>query len=207
MPRPLPANVRAATGGDPGAVRDHILEAAHRVIERQGLAGASTRAIATEAEIAAGTIYNYFGDRQQLVASAILHHTHAIAHPLLAFPERAGKATVADNLRLFAKQVDAVLVDVVPLIAAAFADPELLDRLRREMAANDPSAMGIAVVGAYLRAEVALGRVSPDADCDAAASTVVSLCHDLAFQRYLHGHTGRRSVPAKELDLIARAIT
>jgi len=100
-----------------------------------------------------------------------------------------------------------VLVDVVPLIAAAFADPELLDRLRREMAANDPSAMGTAVVGAYLRAEVALGRVSPDADCDAAASTVVSLCHDLAFQRYLHGHTGRRSVPAKELDLIARAIT
>jgi AcrR family transcriptional regulator len=199
--------VQAATGGDPGAVRDHILEAAHRVIERQGLAGASTRAIATEAEIAAGTVYNYFADRQQLVAHAILHHTHAIAHPLLAFPERAGRATVAENLRLFARQVDAVLVEVVPLIAAAFADPELLDRLRSEMATNDPSAMGTAVLVAYLRAEVELGRVAPDADCAAAASTVVGLCHDLAFQRYLHGHTGRRLVPAKELDLIVAAIS
>jgi hypothetical protein len=67
--------------------------------------------------------------------------------------------------------------------------------------------MGTAVVVAYLRAEVELGRVAPDADCAAAAATVVSLCHDLAFQRYLHGHTGRRLVPAKELDLVVAAIS
>lgn len=207
MPRPLPPAVRAATGGDPAAVRDHILDAAHRVIESHGLAAASTRAIAAEAEIGSGTIYNYFDDRLQLVAQAILHHTHQLAQPLAAFPERAGRATVAQNLRHFAKLVDTVLVEVVPLMAAAFAEPELLDTLRLEMVAHDPSAAGVEVVTVYLEAERELGRVARDADCAAAASTIVSLCHDLAFQRYLHGDTGRRTAPTRELDLIASALT
>jgi AcrR family transcriptional regulator len=207
MPRPLPVHVREATGSDPAAVRDHILEAALRVICEKGLAEASTRAIATEAQIGAGTLYNYFDDRQQLVALAILHHTHRLAGPISSFPSRAGEGTVAGNLRHFATLVDAVLVAVVPLIAAAFADPELLAELRREMHANDPSLMGGVVVTEYLRTEQGLGRVRADADCEAAASAVVSLCHDLAFQRYLHGHTGPRDLPDREIDLIASALS
>ena len=198
--------MRAATGGDPAAVRDHILDAAHRVIEGHGLSAASTRAIAAEAEIGSGTIYNYFDGRLQLVAQAILHHTHQLALPLAAFPDRAGRSTVSRNLRHFAKLVDTVLVEVVPLMAAAFADPELLDTLRDEMAAHDPSAAGVEVVTSYLEAECELGRVATGADCGAAAATVVALCHDLAFQRYLHGHTGERKVPTRELDLIASAL-
>lgn len=198
--------MRAATGGDPAAVREHILDAAHRVIEGQGLAATSTRAIAAEAEIGSGTIYNYFDDRVQLLALAILHHTHQLAQPLAAFPERAGHGTIAQNLRHFAKLVDAVLVEVVPLMAAAFADPDLLDTLRREMVTHDPSAAGVEVVTVYLEAERELGRIASGADCQAAASTVVALCHDRAFQRYLHGRTDERKVPTSELDLIASAL-
>lgn len=207
MPRPLAAGVQQATGGDSAAVREHILDAAHRVIAEQGLAAASTRAIATEAQIGAGTLYNYFDDRLELVALAILHHTHRLAQPIAAFPARAGRGTVRSNLRHFATTVDAVLVEVVPLMAAAFADTALLEKLRTAMHADDPAIMGARVVSQYLRAERDLGRVRSDADCEAAASVIVSLCHDLAFQRYLHGDTGRRQVPNRELDLVAAALS
>lgn len=49
MPRPLPAHVLTSTGGDSEAVRNHILDAAHRVVVSRRLAAASTRAIANEA--------------------------------------------------------------------------------------------------------------------------------------------------------------
>lgn len=100
-----------------------------------------------------------------------------------------------------------MLVEVVPLVAAAFADTELLEKLRCEMEDHDPATMGALMVTTYLQAERDLGRVVEGADCEAAATAVVSLCHDLAFQRYLHGHTGPRATPNRALDLIASAIT
>lgn len=47
-----------------------ILEAASRVIGREGLAAASVQAIADEAGVAKGTIYLYFHSRDQLLALA-----------------------------------------------------------------------------------------------------------------------------------------
>ena len=41
MPRPLAPDVVATTAGERDAVRDHILDAAHRIIVRDGLAQAS----------------------------------------------------------------------------------------------------------------------------------------------------------------------
>jgi AcrR family transcriptional regulator len=208
MPRPLPAHVRDATaGGDPDAVRSHILAAALRVMEAEGMKGASTRAIAAEAEVGAGTLYNYFDDRLQLLAQAILRRTHEVAEPIGRFPERAGAATVAANLRAFADLVHAVVAAVVPLMGAAFAEPDLLTALRREMHADDPAAMGATVLTTYLLAERDGGRVRADADCAAAASLVVGRIHDLAFQRYLFGGDVAETVPDDELALVVAAIT
>src|SRR2546429_165264 len=66
MPRPLPPNVMAITGGDEEALRDHILRAAHQVITERGLAAASIRVIAEQAGVSAGTLYNYFDDHPRL---------------------------------------------------------------------------------------------------------------------------------------------
>lgn len=210
MPRPLPTHVLEATGGgEPEAVRAHLLAATLRVVEAHGLAGASTRAIAAEAEVGAGTLYNYFDDRRHLLARTILHHTHELAEPIGRFTERAGTGTVAGNLRDFTDLVESVVAEVVPLMGAAFAEPELLRAIRTEMAVDDPAAMGARVLTDYLVAERDLGRVRADADCEAAAGLVVGRCHDLAFQRYLFGHVdaGRATVPVRELDLIAAALT
>src|SRR3990172_2015437 len=122
MPRPLGARVLASTGGDIDAVRNHILDAAHRVISEHGLAAASTRLIATEAGIGAGTVYNYFDNRLQLLARAILRRARILAEPIADLPSRAGADSVADNLQYFALVGATILDELVPLIAAAFSD-------------------------------------------------------------------------------------
>ena len=47
-------------------VRDSLLEAAESAIVEEGVEGASLASIARRAGVAVGTIYNYFGDRQEL---------------------------------------------------------------------------------------------------------------------------------------------
>ena len=207
MPKPLPAHIRDATGGDPDAVRAYFLDAAHRVVVTQGLAAASTRHIATEAGVAGGTLYNYFDDRVDLVAAAILRRAHVLAHPIGQLPERAGTRTVKTNLLWFARHADGVLDELVPLIAAAFGDPDLLATLREQMADADPAHIATAIVVDYLRAEQDLGRVGPNIDPAAAAGTIVSLCHDRAFQRFLRGQPpSPRNGITRQIEFIADAL-
>src|SRR5437867_4210974 len=115
MPRRLAPDVIASTAGEPDAVRDHILDAAHRVIARDGLAAASTRAIAEEAGVGAGTLYYYFDDRLELLVASTFRRVHALSSPLTELPARAGRATVAHNLRRFARELGAILERLVPL--------------------------------------------------------------------------------------------
>jgi AcrR family transcriptional regulator len=209
MPRPLAPDVVASTAGEPVAVREHILDAAHRVIVREGLAQASTRAISEEAGVAIGTLYNYFEDRQQLVAETMLRRARLLSGPLHELPSRAGSGTVAENLRRFAAALSDMLDQLVPLFAAAFSDDELLQAIRRTMAAGHGSSGPFAVhpIEAYLAAEQALGRVAADADCRAAAALVVSVCHERAFLDHFFGKTGRRTSIASQIGFIARSIS
>jgi len=199
----------ASTAGVHDAVRDHILDAAHRVIASHGLAAASTRAIAEEAGIGAGTLYNYLDNRLQLLARSILRRAHTLSQPLADLPSHAGKDTVAGNLRDFARRVAAILDELVPLFAAAFSDTDLLDALRHELRTGALSAGPFAPhpIERYLLAERELGRIAPDADCHAAAALVVSLCHDRAFHRYFRGETGEPTPVTDEIDLITHAVT
>src|SRR5262245_40347855 len=210
MPRPLPEHVVAFTGGSHDAVRDLILDAALRVIERDGLAAAYTRAIAEEAGLAAGTLYNYFDNRRQLLVRALFRRMHVASAPLGDIPSHAGKDTVAGNLREFARLVGDILEQLVPLFAAAFSDAGLLVALRQELqVVRGPPAGPFAPhpVETYLLAERDLGRIAPDADCRAAAALFVSLCHDRAFHRLFSGHASPPRPLDAELDLIAHALS
>ncbi len=213
MPRPLAPDVMASTAGEPDAVRDHILDAAHRVITGHGLAAASTRAIAEEAGIGAGTLYNYFEDRRQLVAAAMLRRARVLSRPLSELPSQAGNETVAHNLRRFAHEIGDILDQLVPLFAAAFSDGPLLEALHRAMASDAWSAGGtgpfaVHPIEGYLVAEQELGRVAPDADYRSAASLILSLCHERAFLGHFAGEAAATRKPITgEIDLIAHAIS
>lgn len=208
MPRPLPESVLAVTDGSPEQVRAHILAAAVNVMTQKGLQAASTRAIADEAGLSGGTLYNYFANHEDLLAKAIIRRSQVITASVAALPNRAGTRTVAQNIRFFVTEAGTALDQIVPFFAAAFASPGLLDAVRREMLAapllNDPAA----AVEQYLLAERRLGRVAPRADCRAAASIVVSLCHDDAFQRHLRGDSDpAERNRSKEINLLVRSLT
>ena len=207
MPRPLSPGVQAATGGKPEAVRSLILAAACRVIQANGLAGASTRAIAAEAGVSGGTLYSYFDDRVDLLAKAIMEYARDLIRGVADLSTRAGHASVADNLVLFTRRAARVLGELVPLLAASFSDTELLTAIRAEMARAEMVDDPAAIVERYLLAERELGTIRPDADCRAAATLVVSICHADAFARYLRG--GRAGPPRRdpEIALIARSLT
>jgi AcrR family transcriptional regulator len=207
MPRQLPAEVLEVTDGDADAVRRHIMEAAHRVMAGKGLAAASTRAIAEEAGVSAGTLYNYFDGHVQLIAKSIMCHASDLRGAVAGLPARAGRHTVAGNLRYFVRQAAAVLNQLVPAFAAAFSDSALLKALRQEMAAADLANDPARILERYLRAERDLGRVRQGADCRAAAAVIVSLCHDEAFQNHLRGATGPPKARDKEIGLLVLAIT
>lgn len=207
MPRPLSDKIVASTGGEAEAIREHILDAALRVIQSEGLASASTRAIASEAGIAPGTLYNYFGDRLQLVAQTILRRIHALSLPTGELELKAGKGSVASNLRAFVSHSGIVMDEMIPLIASAFSDTELLEALRREMATSQTAFDPGHVLQKYLDEERELGRVLPETNCSAVASTVVSICHDRAFHRFLIGDMRKSGSTSKEIEFIAGAIT
>ena len=207
MPRHLPPSVAAATQGDPEQVRRHILEAARRVIDTHGLAAAATRAIAREAGVSSGTVYNYFANHTQLLAASIVHRAATTAGPARDLPARAGHGTVVANLAYFVEQAAAVLDQLVPALAATFSDAALLQAVRSELAGVTLFADPALTVLRYLRAEGELGRISTGADCGSAASLIVSMCHDDAFSRFLAGTTGPPRPRHDELALIVRALT
>lgn len=75
------------------------------------------------------------------------------------------------------------------------------------MADADPAHIATTVVIDYLRTEQALGRISSDIAPVAAAGTIVSLCHDRAFQRFLRGNEApTRSRMDRVIAFIATAL-
>lgn len=209
MPRPLAPDVMASTAGHHDAVHDHILDATHRVIARDGLAAASTRSIALEAGISVGTLYNYFSDRRELLVGSMLRRATVLTAPLSELSSLAGQATVAENLHRFAREIGAVLDQLVPLFGAVFSDSQLLEAHRRALPDGHGSTGPFAkqpIIG-YLLGEQRLGRVSPEADCQAAAALLLSLCHERAFLTYFLGESMGEKTMVGEIDLITKAIS
>lgn len=199
----------AATGGAPDAVRAYILAAARRVIDARGLSATSTRAIAEEAGLSGAALYNYFGNRIDLLAAAVVDRATSLTSAIAEFPDFAGRATITGNLTWFVRTAVGVLDELVPLFAAAFSDAELMIAVRSRVAnlsATAPLVDPPGVVAAYLRAEQRLGRVRPDVDCRAAACLVTALCHEDAFHTHLAGG-GDRSAHHAEIAFLAAAVS
>jgi AcrR family transcriptional regulator len=53
--------------------RDMILEAASREIERNGMTQFRIKRVASDAQVSVALLYSYFDDREDLIASAIVH--------------------------------------------------------------------------------------------------------------------------------------
>lgn len=84
--------------------RQEIAAAVHRILLREGLEGATVRAVVTESGMSSGAIRHYFPNHQELLrfaASQIEERASARAVAAYAAPGRGSRARVLDVLEQF----------------------------------------------------------------------------------------------------------
>lgn len=171
--------------------RQRLLDAAERVIRTKGLAAASTREIAREAGCADGTLYNHFRDRADLFVAIYLEKLLPdYSDALSKLPYRIGEGTVQTHLEELAQIALALYYKAVPLRAALFAEPELLQRYReafKSQAQNRQQERPANLLAAYLRAEQRIGRVDPRANPAIVAEALFGTCADYALRQCFFG--------------------
>lgn len=182
-----PAVLRDGSGDQ--TLRDHLIAAAARLISQRGSMALTVRDIAREAKVADGVLYNYFADKEELLAQALRMHVHGVMAGMGEAP-LAGEGTVEDNLRAYVTRGLNVLTQILPVFAGVLAQHKILARFA-SMPAPGTEAGGLrAVLIDYLRAEQQLGRVARDARVDAAATMIMGACHELILPRLLHPGPG-----------------
>jgi AcrR family transcriptional regulator len=119
-----PAVLRDSGDGD---LRHYLITTAARLIGERGSAGLSVRDIAREAQVADGVLYNYFEDKDDLLAQALLMHVASVMTAIPAMPP-AGTGSLAGNLRRFIETGIDALTQVTPAFAGLLAQPGVLIR-------------------------------------------------------------------------------
>jgi AcrR family transcriptional regulator len=124
-------------GRRPATSAEELAASALRVVRRSGLAGVSSRAVASEAGVALGTVYRHVPDLQNLLVAA------------------AGQVETrfVDALRAAAPQEEPLL-PAVPRIAAALVDEAAREPRLAELLAL-PRGSGTATDGAGIRRWIA----------------------------------------------------
>ena len=88
---------------------DRILEAAARVLGRQGYAAMSTNRVAAEADVSIGSLYRYFNDKAEIVE----HLRARVNQEVLAELTEAIFASLDDDARHGVERVLVTLVDAL----------------------------------------------------------------------------------------------
>ena len=123
-----PRKADALRGRDAQNLREYLIATAARLIGERGTGAPTVRDIAREAKVADGVLYNYFEDKEDLLANALLAYVAGVmtsAPPLLPQP---GTGDVADNLRRFIDGGLEVLTRVTPAFAGLVTQPRVLAR-------------------------------------------------------------------------------
>ncbi|MEU2880043.1 TetR/AcrR family transcriptional regulator [Streptomyces sp. NPDC007070] len=151
-----------------GDLRAACLRAARELLEEDGSAGLSLRAVARRAGVSATAPYRHYADREALVSAVAaqgyreLAESLATAHPSPSTP---------DDLAAVAVAYVRFALDHPALFRVMFAEPCDPD--------NEERAAATAVISEYVRGIV--HRAFPGVDPDALSTTVWALVHGLAF--------------------------
>ena len=158
--------------------RAQLFDAAERVLLRDGPHALTSRAVTAEAGFAKGVLHRHFEDFDGFLTELVLDRISRLSE--LGLDPGAG--TLVDTLTEALTSIfSSVAVSIVALIT--FRD-DLRRRLRAARGPGVPLATeaGI-VIGDYLRAERALGRLSALADIDTLAPTLIGAGHLLFADR------------------------
>jgi AcrR family transcriptional regulator len=157
--------------------RAELVVHARRIVERDGAAALTMRALAAEAGCAVGLPYKLFTDRRDLVNELMRDEFRRVRGAFDELIERAGTGTVGGNLTWFAE----LLLDS-PALALGHEvdeDHELGERSQAEFQESGLAAAFDTAMTRYLAAEKRAGRVAPEVDEEAFGFVIVGAIHNL----------------------------
>lgn len=173
-PRKLPKQSRSK------ALVEAILDAAARILTDDGRDALTTNAIAHAAGVSVGSLYQYFPNREAILAALVHRHGHRI-HDLVTNAMVPPPATLDEAM--------------TRLVAAVFAahriDPGLHDALDHDFAHADPGHQHMTTKHAVVEQIEALGD-SVKAEMGAARNPLVAseIMHSLAHAALVHPRDG-----------------
>lgn len=153
-----------------------LIAATKRVVAEVGYPRATTKRIADMAGVSEGTIYRHFPDKHHLFFEAALDGHQDALTAFERLSERAGTATIDENLRPVLTSLAAVRRDLLPLELWMLANPELRREARRSQARRAPEEPLIR----YLAAEQREGRLARNLDLEVTALTMLATLFGVA---------------------------
>lgn len=162
--------------------REQLFDAAERILLRDGPNALTSRAVTTEAGCAKGVLHRHFDDFDAFLTELVLDRIGRIEQQSATLRASAGTGTVTATLTAALTSVfESVAVAIVSLVT--FRD-ELRIRLRQVRPLGVPVLTeATAMLATYLTAERDLGRITPDADVETIALTLIGSGHLLFADR------------------------
>jgi AcrR family transcriptional regulator len=183
------------------ARRDEILAATWRVIARDGIRGATIRAIAREANCSRGILGHYFADKEDILGSAlVLSHRRVGARMTAAAAGLSGLAALREVM-LEALPLDAVR-DLEAQIEISFWGRALGHADLRELQHSEFERF-CGRLREHLREAAGLGELSEDCDLDLATHQLVVLVDGLSAQRVMYPD---RVSPQRQTQMLDRLL-
>lgn len=151
--------------------RQQLVDAAERLLLREGPAALSSRAVTEEAGVAKGVLHRHFADFDDLLVALVRRRDAQIAAEKVALQSKAGTGEVCPNVA----RVLPVLVSpsTARLAAVVVVRDELAARLSDGPGMLPPLLSAVDSLDGYLMNERSLGRIAADADTTALAQALV----------------------------------
>ena len=185
--------------------RETILEAARRVIDEQGLQGATTRRIAEVAGCAEGTIYRHFLDKHDLFHELLAESGDEFLALVGELPDLAGEGGVEGTLMRVGLAALRFYRAVLPFVGGSIVDPELRGQQRARFSDGDRGPVhAISQVSRYLEAEGKLGRLGTGIPLEGATAALLGASFSKA---YLDIWLGPEALPTPDEEFVAGVVS
>ncbi|OLF06012.1 TetR family transcriptional regulator [Actinophytocola xinjiangensis] len=194
-----PRKAAALRDGD-RSLREHLIDTAERMIADHGTSGLTVRAIAREAGVADGVLYNHFTDKEELLANALLAHIDTVEGGLEPLP-KPGTASVEANLTAYLAHGLALHEAILPAFVGLANQPAVLARFSDLTGGHQWRDH----LTSYLDSEQTLGRITPDAEPEVAAALLVGICHETVLSMML-SHTPRATATPSVESVISTVL-
>jgi AcrR family transcriptional regulator len=181
MPRAIPTNPRKSASQERSrATVEALLDATARILVREGYERASTNRIATVAGVSVGSLYQYFPNKESIVAALIARHNRQMLDLLRSSMDAVATLDLESAMReligamVAAHRVDPELHRIFDEQIPRMGQPDEIEAINREV---------FAVVRAYLdlrRDEIEVH------DLDTATFICVTTVETLTHEAVLH---------------------